>query len=806
MAKSADRRTGDSLEREIRGKSQLPCDDEALRRNEEKYRSLFESMRQGVLYQRSDGTLVDVNPAALALLGVSREEFLGKTSFSPAWDVIREDGSPLPPEEHPSMRALRTGKPVRNVVLAVRNGQTGRYVWMSVNAIPQFREGETAPHQVMVTLHDITDLKEALEELTLERNRAQRYLDIAEVILVALDAEGRITLINRKGSRILGYEEGELLGRSWFDACLPERHRDRVKEVFAQLKSGSMEWAEYNENPVLTKTGEERVIAWHNLIIRDGSGTPTGTFSSGEDITDRRAAEEALRQSEMRLRTAVEMAGLNAWVVDPESQEFQLIHVTDEFKGMHAGEAIPIEHGLQFIHPDDREALTASFSRAAETGELMKVESRVIMPDGSMRWVVSQGSRIAGTASSPRRFFGISLDVTERKEEEAARLRAGKMQALGTLAGGIAHDFNNILLAIAGNARLAIGDLSPEHPVQENLAEIEKASARAASLVRRILSFSRSGEQVYDVLRLEPVAEEAIKFLRSTVPAMIEIRFSSVGDVPAVAGDPTQIHEAVANLVANAAHAIGDQKGLIDVRLDAVTIEAGSRAFDMPAGRCVRLSVRDDGCGMDGATMARIFDPFFTTKPKDVGTGLGLFIVQGIMKNHKGAVRVESAPGVGSTFTLYFPPAGGAVECPSTEAQELPRGRGEHVLFVDDEEAIVDIGVRMLERLGYHVTAASDPARALGMFQLRPRDFDAVVTDLAMPGMSGLDLARHVLAVRPDVPVLLSSGNVPAEIREAALGLGVLELIQKPETINELGRALDHALRRPGKRAERVGE
>jgi CheY-like chemotaxis protein len=212
--------------------------------------------------------------------------------------------------------------------------------------------------------------------------------------------------------------------------------------------------------------------------------------------------------------------------------------------------------------------------------------------------------------------------------------------------------------------------------------------------------------------------------------------------------------------------------------------------------------MRDDGCGMDKATMERIFDPFFTTKPAELGTGLGLSVVHAIMKGHGGTVTVESELGMGSTFILYFPEAAETLEGSREEKRELPRGRGEHVLFIDDEEAIVDLAARMLERLGYDVTACTDPARALGMFQLRPRDFDAVVTDLAMPGMSGLELARDLLAVRSDVPILLTSGNAPAEVQEAAIRMGVRELIPKPETINELSRALNRLFRELGRREE----
>jgi PAS domain S-box-containing protein len=801
MADSTNRRSKGITERAGAGPSAARREEEILRQNEAKYRTLFESMRQGVFYQLADGTLVDVNPSALKMFGLSREELLGRTSYSPAWDVIREDGSPLPAEEHPSMLALTRGVAVKNVILAVRNPKINRYVWMSVNAIPQFRAGDTAPYQVMVTLHDITDLKQALEDVSHERNRAQRYLDIAEVMLVALDTKGRITLINRKGSGILGYKAGELLGKVWFETCLPERNRKLVRDVFDSLMSGDADFGEYAENPVLTKSGEERIIAWHNIVVRDDSGGIAGTFSSGEDITDRRRAEEALRQSEEQLRTAVDVAGLNAWIVQMETKDVRFIHMTSDFRGLAPKDPVPVEWALQFVHPEDRAPLISCLRRTSETGGVLRAECRVVMPDGTLRWIVSQGSWITGASGGPRRLFGVTLDMTERKRAEEAQLQAGKMEVLGTLASGIVHDFNNILLAIAGNAKLAITDLPPGHPVQENLAEIEKASARASSLVRRILSFSRPDVQSREVVQLAPVVEEALKFLRPTLPAMIGIRSSFADDVPPVACDTAQIQQVVINLAMNAAQAIGARSGLIDVGLDAVSVERGAvGAAGLPEGRWARLSVRDDGCGMDKATLERIFDPFFTTKPAELGTGLGLSIVLAIMKSHGGTVTVESEPGRGSAFMLYFPEAAEDMKNSREDRRELPRGRGEHVLFVDDEEAIIDLAVRMLERIGYQVTACADPARALGLFNLRPRDFDAVITDLAMPGMSGLELARALLAVRGDVPILLNSGNAPPDVREAAFRMGIREMIQKPETIDELSHALDRVFRALGRR------
>ncbi|HLW78067.1 MAG TPA: ATP-binding protein, partial [Terriglobia bacterium] len=360
-----------------------------------------------------------------------------------------------------------------------------------------------------------------------------------------------------------------------------------------------------------------------------------------------------------------------------------------------------------------------------------------------------------------------------------------------------AHDFNNILLAMTGNTRLVSAELPPAHPAQESLAEVLKAGARATDLVRRILSFSRPAEQEREVIQLQPVVLEALKLVRSTLPAMIEIRADFAPGLPPVAVNSTQVHQVIVNLATNASHAIGEKPGLIEVRLEGTGVgqELLSALPGLKAGDYVRLSVTDNGCGMDRATQERIFDPFFTTKPQGKGTGLGLSVVHGIMKSHGGGVTVYSEPGKGTSFRLYFPSAAGQAESRPAEEPQAERRRGEHVLYIDDESALVRLAKRGLERLGYRVTGFTDPLAALAEFRRRPREFDAVVTDLSMPGMSGFGLAEELLVVRPDVPIIATSGYVRPEDQDMARRLGVRNLIPKPDSLDELSRALDAVFR-----------
>jgi len=432
-----------------------------------------------------------------------------------------------------------------------------------------------------------------------------------------------------------------------------------------------------------------------------------------------------------------------------------------------------------------QEMLAAKGSWEGELVHLARNGSRVVV---ASQWVLYRDA--AGKAI---RILEVHSDITARKRAEAIQLRSQKLESLGTLSGGIAHDFNNILLAINGNAKLAVADLAPDHPVQQSLAAIGKAGARAADLVRRILAFSRPQESKREVMQLQPIVEEGLELVRATLPATTEYRTEFAPDLPPVVADATQIHQIIVNLATNASHAIGAKRGLIEVRLEAVDVgeDFAVAVPDLQAGRYVHLNVTDNGCGMDRATAARIFDPFFTTKGVGEGTGLGLSVVHGIIKSHGGAISVYSEPGRGTTFHLYFPASGEAVARVAEPVREAQPGHSERVLYVDDDEALVMLVTRMLERLGYRVSGYTNPVSALEKFQSNPRDFDAVVTDLSMPGMSGFDVAAAVLAARADTPVVMTSGYVRPEDQERALRMGLRDLILKPDTIEQLGRTLD---------------
>jgi len=367
------------------------------------------------------------------------------------------------------------------------------------------------------------------------------------------------------------------------------------------------------------------------------------------------------------------------------------------------------------------------------------------------------------------------------------------------LAGGIAHDFNNVLAGILGNVALAIQDLPPEHPAAQSLEQIRKAGLRGRGLVQQILAFARRQPREVVSCELRPLAQECLGLLRSTLPAGVTLE-ASLGDEPLfVMADATQIEQVLMNLCTNAWHSLGGLPGRLAVTLAGVDLDAAAArqlGAGLTPGAYACLTVSDTGRGMDAETRARIFEPFFTTKPVGEGTGLGLAVAHGIIAAHGGVIRVQTALGEGSRFEIYLPRSASTVAA-GDRPQPLAiahRGHGENVLYIDDDEVMVVMVERLLQRLGYVVTCLHDPAHAIEVVRVAPQAFDVVVTDLNMPELSGLDVARALSRIRADLPVIISSGNLPDQLQNEARQAGVRALVHKQFTLEELGAVIHWVL------------
>ena len=387
-------------------------------------------------------------------------------------------------------------------------------------------------------------------------------------------------------------------------------------------------------------------------------------------------------------------------------------------------------------------------------------------------------------------------DISEQKKLEFQLLQAQKMEAIGTLAGGIAHDFNNILAAIMGYTELAMMDLQQNMPAYAKLAEVTRAGKRARDLVAQILTFSRHSEARREPIELRSIVKEALKLLRASLPSTMEMK-QEVSAQPCWAlADPVQIHQVLMNLCINASHAMRGKGGVLLVTLGPEEIDESHAAVnpELRPGAYVHLGVRDTGPGMEQDLVARIFEPFFTTKQAGEGTGMGLAVVHGIVKNHQGAIEVASVPGQGTVFDLYFPRITEVAEIGGARG-DLHMSRGtERILFVDDEPALAELGKQVLEALGYRVQAHGDSQEAWTRFAADPEAFDLVITDLTMPGMTGTELAKKILALRPSIPVILTTGYSDILTEEEARELGVREYLLKPLSTARLAEVVRRVL------------
>ncbi len=386
---------------------------------------------------------------------------------------------------------------------------------------------------------------------------------------------------------------------------------------------------------------------------------------------------------------------------------------------------------------------------------------------------------------------------TENRQLEEQLRHSQRMEAIGTLAGGIAHDFNNILGIIVAYVQLALLDTAEKTKIHRYLREIFQASIRATDLVKQILTFSRQSNQERLPLLIKPIADEALKMMRASLPTTIEIRHNFKSGLTPVLSDPTQIHQVLMNLCTNAGHAMEEHGGVLEVSLDEVVWAAGSPELpvDMQPGRYQILTVRDTGHGMDDSVRERIFDPYFTTKEPGKGTGLGLSVVHGIVRSHDGKIRCTSEPGKGTTFEIFFPTIEEEPQEVVRATDSIPQGN-ERILFVDDEVALADIGMQMLQSLGYKVVSRTSSSEALETFRRRPDEFDLIVTDNTMPNMTGVELAKRVKRIRPDMPIILCTGFSERILEEKIKAIGITGFLMKPIIRGDIAKVIRQVLER----------
>ncbi|MCG8617673.1 MAG: PAS domain S-box protein, partial [Desulfobacterales bacterium] len=568
----------------------------------------------------------------------------------------------------------------------------------------------------------------------------------------------------------------EELGRDTNDETDPDRHR--AIEVELTDRRGETVWAEVTAR-----------------FLRSPEGTPDRIIGITRDITQRKALEKRLREANTDLCLAQQIAGIGSWAFDTEtrhytwSEEVYRIFERDPQDG-------PGRTGdLKTVMEDRwRNLFTTAMTDAREQGKPFELELKLDLPSGRTRWIHAICNPEPRSGGCHYLLRGTFQDITQRKQLESRIQQVQKLEALGTLAGGIAHDFNNILSAMMGFTELAKLRAKDNPDTCEKLDQVLAGGLRARELVKHILTFSRKADVQKSNIQVGLLIKESLKFLRASLPPNIDIRKDLSALEAVIHADPTQMHQVLMNLFTNAAHAMKEDGGLLDVSMSAVRIPTDEDVPELQPGPYLKLVVRDTGKGIPKDIQAKVFEPFFTTKPREEGTGMGLSMVYGIIREMKGLITVQSNPGQGTAFRILLPVLEDETTAkPEGDALPLLTGKGK-ILLVDDEAQIIRWTTLILKNLGYGVVAFETGTQALRAFQKAPETFDLVLTDLAMPGMDGLTLAGRIKSIRTDVPVVLCTGFSESLDADILQKNGISAMVMKPMIANELATTIHTAM------------
>jgi PAS domain S-box-containing protein len=737
----------------------------ALRESETRLRSLFAGIDDALFVHDTEGRIIDCNEAACRRLGYSREELLAmRTSDVDAPEFAAGFRGRLE-------RQLQSG---RVTFEGLHVTKEGRRVPVDIHSSVIDYHGTRA---VLALMRDITDRKHAEAVLAKSEQELRSVLDRMRLIGLVLDTAGRITYCNNYLAEVSGWPREELMGADYLSRFIPPGH-PAIGVLQRAMETGEV--AAHYANEILTRDGMRREIEWNNTLLRDSDGRLTGMVSIGEDVTDRRRSEEALRRSEADFRSLVEHSPLGIYRATPDGSFLTVNPALVKMLGYGwAEEMLRLDIARDvYAQPEQRANLVAEFAGRDDA----EMETEWKRKDGS-RITVRVSARAVRGPDGPMEYYeGLVEDVTEQRSLETQFRQAQRLEAVGRLAGGVAHDFNNVLTAITGYSDLLLEELGPGDSKRSDVEEIKAAALRATSLTRQLLAFSR--KQVFQsrVLDLNEVVQTLEKMLRRLIGEDVKLGLSLTPALGAVRADPGQIEQVILNLAVNSRDAMASGGSLTIETANVVLDEAYARehAGALP-GRYVMLAVSDTGTGMDAETRSHIFEPFFTTKELGKGTGLGLSTVYGIVKQSGGYVWVYSEPGRGATFKVYLPLVDEQPEAVGLVAPPQPVAGGrETVLLAEDDPSVRAIVAEVLTQKGYRVLRAPDGQAALEMAHGHPEEISLLVTDIVMPGMTGRELAEALSAERPALRVLYMSGYTDdAVVRHGVLTEG-MPYLQKP--------------------------
>jgi PAS domain S-box-containing protein len=746
--------------------------------------TVYEQCPAGIaMVDTRTGRLLSANQACRAFLGYSEAELRERTvaEITEPEDYARETAL-YPRVLSGELRVLQLEKRFRR--------RDGTLVWGQLTAaVPD----ATGPYPIAVgIIQDITDRKRIETTARDEHRRIEAVLESLPLIVYLLAPDHTLRFANRRFREIYGDPAARRCYELFHNrtAPCPDCKPLRILETGASLA-----WEEH--------TADGRTYQVHDLPFQDVDGTPL-VLEAWVDITARRQAEDALRESERELAEAQRLARLGSWNLDVATGHVRWSHQTFLMLGFDPAQPEPsLEEYLQRVHPDDQPTVRACLQRVGEATGDVALDQRVRMPDGSLKWTHTIIHPLRDESGRVARLFGTVLDITDRKQAEEDRLRLAaraqqfqKLESLGVLAGGIAHDFNNLLTGVLGNASLALESLPATSPARGLIEQVVRAGERAAELTRQMLAYSGRGRFVLAPVDLSHTVDELADLLRASISHRAELRCELAPHLPPTEADVAQVRQVVLNLVTNASEALESNPGVITIRTGSLLASAADLADpflheELAPGPYVFLEVADTGSGMDEGTLARVFDPFFSTR--FTGRGLGLPAVLGILRGHRGAVQIRSAPGQGTTIRALFPvgtarPPAPGVLLPQTSPAAAT------ILVVDDEETVRSVAEAALRRAGFKVLLARDGREAVALFASQAACIALVVLDVTLPGLAGDAVFRELRQIRPDIRVVLSSGHDEVT---ATRGFGPRDLagyVQKPYAPSALVRQVQAAL------------
>ena len=748
--------------------------EEALRESEKNYRLLIENQTDMVVKFNTEGELLFVSPSYCKTFDKTQDELLGK-KFLP---LIHED------DKETAEKAIdKVYQPPYTGYVEERAKTKDGWRWQAWLNTAVLNE-ENKVDSIIAAGRDINERKAAEEALW---KSEEQYRTLVDNLPVAVyrntpGPEGAFLMANPAFCKMFGFKNEEEV-KKVTPASIYQNPEERKQYSDNLIQKGAFK---NDERTLQKRDGTPVYTSITSRVVYRKDGKISYFDSIMLDITEQKLAKDALQESEEKYRSMMESMKDPIYIC---SEDFRVEYMNPSMI-QRTGHDATGEKCFKALHDLDEKCPWCMHDEAQQPEYC---EDDIVSPKDNRSYHVSSSPIVHGDGTISK--MTVLRDTTDLKKLETQLQQAQKMEAIGTLAGGIAHDFNNILGGIIGYAELAKMKAPEGSNVIAYLDKMINSSDRAADLIKQILTLSRQHKQKQRPVQVKHIIKETLSLLRATLPTTIEIRKDLAKDACVVNADPTQMHQVIMNLATNAGHAMQDDGGVLEVTLANVKLDdlSAEKHLDLTAGSYLRLTVSDTGHGMTSEIMERIFDPYFTTKDTGEGTGLGLSVAHGIVKTHGGTITVYSEPEKGTTFHVYLPLILDEEREEKESEEPLPTG-SERILFIDDEEVLLEIGSQILEQLGYEVVPEKNSMQALVLFRAEPDKFDLVITDMTMPHMTGDKLARELMTIRPNIPVILCTGHSRLVSEEKAQEIGIKAFVMKPLVMRNLAETVRKVL------------